>query len=143
MNFQVNKSHKLFKIYSILSHPFPRGSDCCPHSSPDVRFSPTEGLVHREGPIVSCIGWAGNGGLAAYVSPLVRLRSLSPTHIYVPPWLSWGGINDRFAIVPRRWGGPMPFGQAGRRPRKVANQTVGRQRTIQGVTCSHIHVYNK
>eukprot|EP00667_Euglena_gracilis_P013975 EG_transcript_14457 len=38
-----------------------------------------------------------------YVSPMVRLRSLSPTHIYVPPWLSWGGINDRFAIVPRNF----------------------------------------
>lgn len=39
-----------------------------------------------------------------YVSLLPRLEALPPTRLYVPPWLAWNGINDRFAIVPRpRW----------------------------------------
>eukprot|EP00667_Euglena_gracilis_P015371 EG_transcript_15989 len=41
-----------------------------------------------------------------YVSPLPRLGSLSPARIYVPSWLMWGGINDRFAVVPRQYTEP-------------------------------------
>eukprot|EP00667_Euglena_gracilis_P012269 EG_transcript_12589 len=38
-----------------------------------------------------------------YVSLLPRLEALPPTRLYVPPWLAWNGINDRFAIVPRQY----------------------------------------
>eukprot|EP00667_Euglena_gracilis_P007309 EG_transcript_7384 len=41
-----------------------------------------------------------------YVDPLPPLRRLSPSQLYIPAWGDFGGINDRFAIVPRLYTTP-------------------------------------